>query len=105
MVLPYFLFVAAAATYVPKVANDYSLFFLPLAALAVWDRRDPVAVHVGLGFMLLWAQPIGFPVGPSVVFGLKVASLIACAAALGNRIREQSTPGTPTGAARQGDSG
>jgi hypothetical protein len=72
------------------VANDYSLFFLPLAALAVWDRRDPVAVHVGLGFMLLWAQPVGFWMNTSLLLVLKYVALAACAAALVNRTREQA---------------
>lgn len=90
VVFPYLLWVAAAATFVPKVANDYSLFFLPLAALAVWDRRDPIPVHIGLAFLVLWAQPIGFWMSTSTLFGLKVIALIAAAAALVNRIREQN---------------
>lgn len=90
ILLPYLLWTAAAATFVPKVANDYNLFFLLLAALAVWDRRDPVPVHIVLGSMFLWAQPIQFVLSPGVALGLKVAALFGVAAALLNRIREQS---------------
>lgn len=90
VVLPYFLWTAGAATFVPVVANDYSLFFVPLAALAAWDRRDPVPVHVALGFMLLWAQPVRLPVGADLLLGLKLLAVYGTAAALVNRAREQT---------------
>jgi hypothetical protein len=89
LALPFFLWAAAAATFVPKVANDYSLFFLPIAALAVWDRRDSMAVHVGLASMALWAEPIAFGISPSVSFAVKVVALVLTAACLASRAKEQ----------------
>lgn len=89
LLVPYLLWIAAAATFVPRVSNDYNLFFLPMAALAVWDRRDPVPVHVALGFFCLVMQPISFGLSLSVLFGFKVAALVAVAACLVRRAREQ----------------
>ncbi len=56
---PFLIWVTALGCFVPQAANDYSLVFLPIAALAVWDRHDPVFVHVGLAALLLWWQPFG----------------------------------------------
>lgn len=94
VLLPVLLWVTAAATFVPRVANDYSLFFLPMAALAVWDRRDAVWVHVALGFLCVFTQPLAFGVSQSVVFGAKVVALVAVAAAIVQRIRERSAEPT-----------
>ena len=90
VVLPFFLWVAGVATFVPTVANDYSLFFVPLAALAVWDRRDPVFVHVALGLLFLWAQPIRFAFATEVILAMKLLAVYGIAVALVNRVREQS---------------
>jgi hypothetical protein len=91
LVLPYFLWLISAATFFPPVANDYSLVFLPLAVAAVWDRRDPVWVHVSMGVLLLWWQPWQLDVGPRVLIVGKVAALWAVGISLAGRIREQST--------------
>jgi hypothetical protein len=96
VVLPFLLWTAGLATFVPKVANDYNLFFVPLAALAVWDRRDPVLVHIGLAFLLLWAQPIGFWMNTSVLFALKLAVVFTVAVSLVNRVREVGAAALPT---------
>src|SRR5262249_39267841 len=53
LLYPYLAWLTAAATFLPPVSNDYNLVFLPLAALALWDRRDPALVHVLMGFLLL----------------------------------------------------
>jgi hypothetical protein len=92
LVYPYFLWLAAAATFLPEVANDYNLVFLILGAIAVWDRRDPVIVHLGMALMLLWAQPIAVTIGPRLLLGFKVASLAAVGLSLLTRIREQDVP-------------
>ncbi len=97
VIVPFLLWTAAAATFVPRVSNDYNLFFLPMAALAVWDRRDSVLLHVALGLTCVWVQPLAFGLSLSVLVGLKVVSLVAVAACLVRRIREQSAePGVPT---------
>jgi hypothetical protein len=92
VVLPYLLWLAALATFFPRHANDYNLFYLPLAALAVWDRREPVAVQAGLALLLLWWQPWALPVGGRELFACKALGLLAVTASLVRRIREQRQP-------------
>jgi hypothetical protein len=89
-ILPYFLWMTAAATFFPPVANDYSLVFLPLATVATWDRRDPAPVHMLMGLTLLWWQPWQLDVGARVIILSKVAALWAVGVSLSYRIREQS---------------
>jgi hypothetical protein len=82
---PLLIWVTAVGCFVPSAANDYSLVFLPIAALAVWDRHDPVFVHVGLAALLLWWQPFGLPIDGSVLFVLKVAGLAVVGVSLAER--------------------
>jgi len=86
---PYLLWLAALATFLPRLANDYNFYYLPLAALAVWDRRDPLAVHVGMALLLFWWQPITVPIGVKELFVFKVLGFLAVTASLGRRIAEQ----------------
>ena len=62
----------SADTFLPPVSNDYNLFFLPVAALAVWDRRDPVVVHMLMGLLALWWQPLGLPLDGKLLLVIKV---------------------------------
>ncbi|HLJ95848.1 MAG TPA: glycosyltransferase family 87 protein [Gemmataceae bacterium] len=98
LLLPYLLWLAAAATFLPPISIDYNLVFLPLACIAVWDRRDPVAVHLCMAFTLLWAQPIGVPIGPVLLLGFKYLTLAAVAVSLANRAQEQAALGSKDGA-------
>ena len=80
MALPYLLWLAAAATFGLPVSYDYNLIFLPLAAFAVWDRRDGVGGAILLLATAAWAQPFifaEFPARIDVLFFLKLISLIA----------------------------
>lgn len=95
VLMPLLFWIVAAATFVPKVSNDYNLVFLPMAIFAVWDRRDPVYVHAGLGMLCLILQPIGFGQSPSVTFGIKLAGLALAATCLVNRMRERTDPEIP----------
>jgi hypothetical protein len=90
LVFPYLTWLAAAASFLPPVAYDYSLVFLPLAALAVWDRRDPVFVHLLMAFLLLWWQPLQLSIGALLLFAFKLAGLAAVGASLGQRAAERS---------------
>jgi hypothetical protein len=93
LLYPLFLWLAAAGTFVPHVANDYNLVYLPLAALAVWDRRDPVLVHLGMALLLLWTQPMVLSMGPALLLGVKYLSLAAVAGSLLARGDGQGTRG------------
>jgi hypothetical protein len=88
---PYLLWLAAMATFVLPVSYDYNLFFLPLAALAVCDRRDPVVVPLALIAMVVWAQPFKVPVpsAKDLLFFLKLLSLMGAGISLLVRAREQ----------------
>jgi hypothetical protein len=57
LALPYLLWIAALATFWMPVSYDYNLIYLPLAVLAVCDRRDPLIVTVALFGTVLWWQP------------------------------------------------
>ena len=85
---PLMLWIVSAATFVPPLANDYSLIFLPLAALAAWDRRDPVWIHVLMGYLLLWWQPFAFPIDGGIVLLFKVLGVAAVGGSLVARAKE-----------------
>jgi hypothetical protein len=87
LVVPYLLWLTAAATFGMPYAIDYNLVALPLAALCVWDRRDPTAVHVALGLLLLWWQPIALPIDGRLLFLFKLAGLYAVGASLARKAR------------------
>jgi hypothetical protein len=89
ILFPYLLWLAALATFVPRISNDYNFYYLPLAALAVWDRRDPAAVHAGLALLLLWWQPWALPIGGREFFACKVLGFLAVTGCLVRRIRAQ----------------
>ena len=88
---PYFTWLMAAATFFPPVSNDYNLFYLPLAALAVWDRRDAVVVHLLLALLLLWWQPLLLPIGAGLLMFFKLAGVAGVGLSLLARVRELST--------------
>jgi glycosyl transferase family 87 len=77
MALPYFLWLMTAATFFPPIAFDYNLIFLPLVILAVWDRRDPVPVHLAIGLCFLSLQPFWLQLGGRVLLCGKLAGLFA----------------------------
>jgi hypothetical protein len=84
------LWIVALATFVPQVSNDYNLCFLPLAVLAVWDRRDPLLVHVAVALLLLWWQPLSMSIDPKLLLLCKLLGLGAATVCLVERAREQS---------------
>jgi len=85
---PYFTWILSLATFVPAVSNDYNLFFIPLTALAVWDRRDPIVVHIGLLLSLLWWQPLYLPIDGRIMMFIKIFAVIALAFSLSKRSRD-----------------
>lgn len=89
LVYPYLLWLIASATYLPPIANDYSLFFLPLAALAVWDYRDKAIVHVLMAFMIIWWQPLWPPLSSKLFHYCKLISLVSVGLILVIRAWEQ----------------
>jgi Glycosyltransferase family 87 len=108
LVLPYLFWVVAAASFVPVIANDYSLAPLPLAILATWGVCNRWSVHVALGFLLIWWQPVSLPIPGSVLMFIKLAGLIAAAVnlvdhalQLSRRPADHQTLQAPTAAQKQ----
>ncbi len=85
---PLVLWTVSAASFVPLIANDYSLAFLPLAGVAVWSRRDGWLVHGALLLSAVWWQPFSLPLGGWVLLPLKVLAVVAVGASLLARARE-----------------
>ncbi|MCA1685185.1 MAG: DUF2029 domain-containing protein, partial [Planctomycetia bacterium] len=90
LAFPLMLWLSAAATYGMPYANDYNLVVLPLAALAVWDRRDPPFVHAAMGLLLVWWQPFVLPVPGELLFYAKLAALYAVGVSLAVRAGESA---------------
>ena len=90
LLAPYLLWLSAVATFGMPYAIDYNLVSLPLVALCVWDRRDPVIVHVTMGMLLLWWQPIAINVGGEILLVAKLAALYATGYCLTCRAAEAS---------------
>jgi hypothetical protein len=88
---PLALWLVAAGTFLPSAAADYNLIFLPLAMLAVWDRRDPLFIHILMGLALLGLQPLATPLSGRSIFAFKLAGLLATGLALMRRAFEDSS--------------
>lgn len=87
LAFPLMLWLSAAATYAMAWSNDYNLVSLPLAALAVWDRRDVPTVQLAMALLLIWWQPLALPIGGKALFLIKLAGLYAVGASLAARAR------------------
>ncbi|HEV3120188.1 MAG TPA: glycosyltransferase family 87 protein [Gemmataceae bacterium] len=94
LVFPYLAWLVGVGTFLSPVSNDYNLFFLPVAALAVWDRRDWVLTHLLMAPLLLWWQPWQLHIGNDVVFYFKLAGVWAVALSIGTRCREEAEKAT-----------
>jgi hypothetical protein len=88
LLLPYFCWLTTVGTFLPGVSNDYNLVYLPVAVLAVWDRRDPVWLHVLMAFLLLHWQPVQLGISGELLFLFKCLGVVAAGACLVNRARE-----------------
>jgi hypothetical protein len=100
LIFPYLLWLAATATFALPYANDYNLVTLPIAILAVWDRRDRAAVHVALALSILWLQPAWLPISGNLLFPLKVGALYAAGACLVARANGTGQAGDILGESR-----
>ncbi len=87
LIFPYLLWLASAATFGLPYSNDYNLSPLPIAALAVWDRRDRWTVHLAILASILWSQPFRLPVSGEIMLALKFAALYGVGASLAAKAR------------------
>jgi hypothetical protein len=79
---PLFLWLVSLASFVPDIANDYSLAPFPLAAVAVVGMNDPLPLRLSLLPLLLWWQPISLPISGIVVLVIKLVGVAAVGVAL-----------------------
>lgn len=91
---PYLLWIVALATFVPPISNDYNLCFLPLAVLAVWNRRDPLLIQLSLGLLFLWWQPISISTTAYPILAAKLLGLYATGICVVERAYEQAALST-----------
>jgi hypothetical protein len=94
---PYYIWLVAVATFLPKVAGDYNLIYLPLAMLAAWGGRDRPAVHMAMALGLLGLQPFRFEIAGRPMFLFKLAGLVATGFCLVARSTETLAPAGPDG--------
>jgi hypothetical protein len=92
---PLTLWLVSLGTFLPKVAADYNLVFLPLAILATWDRRERPAVHLGMLLAFLALQPFRFDASARFLFLCKLAGLVAVGLSL---VRKAAEPAEIPGA-------
>ena len=95
LIAPYLIWLTAAATFGMPYAIDYNLVTLPLVALCVWDRRDPVVVHMAMGLFCLWWQPVALKVGGEILLTAKIAALYATGFSLIQRAAELNASQIP----------
>lgn len=88
LAFPYFMWIVTLAAFVPPVANDYSLVFLPLAVLGACSRRDPLLCRLAIYAMACWWQPIAVPLNGRLLILIKLAGLFAIGVSLAERACE-----------------
>jgi hypothetical protein len=82
------LWVLAVASFVPDIANDYSLSFLPVAAIAASSFRDPLLVRVGLVVLAVWWQPFWLPIPGPTMLAIKLLGVVVVGRSIIARVSE-----------------
>jgi hypothetical protein len=90
---PLLLWLNALGSSVGVIANDYSLAFLPIAAVAVHSFRDPWFVRIAMGLLVIWWQPFDLHIPAGVMLVIKVLGLASVGASLVYRASELSSSG------------
>jgi hypothetical protein len=90
VIWPFFLWLAAMATMISPVAQDYNLLFIPLAVLAAWNSADSWRVQLCVGTVLLWWQPFYLGLANAPWLLLKVVSVALIGVLISRRL--QSPP-------------
>jgi hypothetical protein len=94
---PLFLFTVSLASFVPEIANDYSLFFLPLAAASVVGTGDCLTARAALALSLVAIQPFLLPIPGLVLLPLKFCAVFGVGASLVGRARNAAQPAPASG--------
>ena len=89
---PWLLWLTAMGTFVTGISNDYNLVFVPLAWLALWDRRDPWWAHALAAAALTWLQPFSIGLGGPGLLLLKATSTASLGILLWRRAETVARP-------------
>jgi hypothetical protein len=79
---PLVLWLTAAFTFLPEVANDYNLVFLPLAMLVIWRPSHPWWLQGLFAYALLAYSPLQMPVDARLLFFCKLMGVYATGLAI-----------------------
>lgn len=97
---PFLLWLAAMATFVSPVAQDYNLLFVPLAILSLWSVRDPLWIHAIVVLALVWWQPLYLGIAGWPWLLLKTVSVMLVGGLIWHRAGAANTAATILAAAR-----
>jgi hypothetical protein len=91
LVYPLLLWLNAIGSCVGAIANDYSLAFLPLAAVAVFSLKDGWIVRIGMALLaVFWWQPVDVKLDSGLLLAIKVLGLIVVGVSIVKRAEELS---------------
>lgn len=91
LLYPLLLWLNALGSCVGAIANDYSLAFLPLAAIAVFSLKDGWFVRIGMALLVIWWQPLDVKLDSGVLLAIKVLGLVVVGMSIVKRAEELST--------------
>jgi hypothetical protein len=89
MAWPFLLWLAAMATMVSPIAQDYNLLFIPLALLSAWSISDSWRVQLCIGAVVLWCQPFFIGLANLPWLLLKVISVMFVGVVIVRRLRPE----------------
>jgi spermidine synthase len=92
---PLLMWICALASCLPVIANDYSLVFLPIAAVAVYGSDSGRLAHWAMLASLLWWQPFRLPIPPPWLLLCKLSALVAVASSLVERVEALDRAAAP----------
>ncbi|HEX7669967.1 MAG TPA: glycosyltransferase 87 family protein [Polyangiaceae bacterium] len=94
LTFPLLLWTVSLGSFVPEIANDYSLAFLPIAAASVIGKGDSLLVRALFVASLVALQPIALPIPGSVLLVPKVCCVLAVGLSIADRAGRLSQGGS-----------
>ncbi|HVU00272.1 MAG TPA: glycosyltransferase family 87 protein [Polyangiaceae bacterium] len=94
---PTLLWTVSVASFVPEIANDYSLLFLPLAAACVVGRGESRPTRALLALSAVSLQPFLLPIPGLVLLAAKVCAVVGVGTSLVGRAERSAAVQPPLG--------
>lgn len=101
LLYPLLLWLNALGSCVGVIANDYSLTFLPLAAIAVHSFKDPWFVKISMLLLAIWWQPLDPHILGLPFLIIKLLGIASVGVSLVRRARELASETSALPSARQ----